>query len=696
MIALARLSLSICISLFILTIFHSSVAFAWKVTIGTNYQNRIRMISRMGDKDLFGDSRNGAGLAGPRIYNRGYLGAFSGTSGRDGAVKPNNARFPKTGQTISGTGGFVDVILPSDVTIDFNGNPMGQRVTFNGFSKEGGSFLRNEQKFTFFPEFELNENISIGTKVNVGSQRNKYFQASGDDGAGEPPFGEWFASGDNEGGNDTTAMVSWEGVSGSIRTPWGALVMKPKPAWGAGATFGTNVEMGDYLLAVPYGPMTFAYALWLNKGDSEDGSANSGDSVANNEFYHGFFVDFENRALSVGAGLLWRQWHSPLSELEGPDPYTTPGGNAAADDRRLRSGNQDGVMQAYCVYAKYFSPHFFLSAEFAWMTQDMYPVVAGGTETTGARWAARQKFGANFERIIGINKDTGAAEGVQTDHPYNFALRDIHLEAYHLFFEAGILFGPAKWSFMWAQASGPVLNNRNAWLRAITDADDDLVWDGTNSLNNNPKVYGSFPINPIALQSYQTILFSEYAGGNQGGSRIWDLGFCRDSGGMMTDAVCLGTRLDYAIAANLNVWASYLHAWRLEKYGTFFGQYTAAGDSNSGSLGAGSDPPNGRIGFQEACGLANPEISHYPRSTDLGFEINLGLHWQLLEDLDFMCRYSIWKPGKWFNDAYQGWNDSSFFAGSTTISDDPKVTNGFPVGDRSPIHCFQWGFNLSL
>jgi hypothetical protein len=37
----------------------------------------------------------------------------------------------------------------------------------------------------------------------------------------------------------------------------------------------------------------------------------------------------------------------------------------------------------------------------------------------------------------------------------------------------------------------------------------------------------------------------------------------------------------------------------------------------------------------------------------IGWEVNLGCDWKLLEGLTFKTRYSYWQPGDWFTEAYQ-------------------------------------------
>ncbi len=142
------------------------------------------------------------------------------------------------------------------------------------------------------------------------------------------------------------------------------------------------------------------------------------------------------------------------------------------------------------------------------------------------------------------------------------------------------------------------------------------------------------------------MIFETYAGGNNGGWNALDKGFVSDEHGMLTDGYCLTGRIDYAVASNLNVWFSYLWAHRLEKAGTYFGQY-----QSSGSLVAGSIP--NLVEFYQEAGRSFEVGDNYVSNGWLGEEFNLGVDWKLLEGLTLTCRYGKWRPGPWFVEAYQ-------------------------------------------
>ena len=101
--------------------------------------------------------------------------------------------------------------------------------------------------------------------------------------------------------------------------------------------------------------------------------------------------------------------------------------------------------------------------------------------------------------------------------------------------------GPAKLAVMFASSGGHSLNN-----------------------NNPTKNYTGNAINNTVTDNYNYLLFHNYGGGNDA---PWNslVNFTQDEVGQMDDAVALAARLDYAVAANLNIWGSYMWATRAER-----------------------------------------------------------------------------------------------------------------------------------
>lgn len=218
-------------------------------------------------------------------------------------------------------------------------------------------------------------------------------------------------------------------------------------------------------------------------------------------------------------------------------------------------------------------------------------------------------------------------------------------EFYHFFSEAGAVAGPAKVRLMYAVAGGPVLNNFNP-----------------------TKNYQGWAVNEQCLRPYQFLMFTTYAGGNGGG---WNngLAFYSDEYGQMVDAYALGGRADYAVASNLNLWASYLWAHRLEAASTYAGQFTLAGGNAYAGV-AGATPYQTLLLRAQAAqayktaqgwgGNPNP----YVDDGFVGWEVNVGADWKLLEGMNMILRYSYWQPGEWFEQAYRavGYNQGAFSA----------------------------------
>jgi hypothetical protein len=181
------------------------------------------------------------------------------------------------------------------------------------------------------------------------------------------------------------------------------------------------------------------------------------------------------------------------------------------------------------------------------------------------------------------------------------------------------------------------------------------------------------------MEPYEFLMFNTYAGGKNGGWNAMDFTFVADEHGMMTDAYCFAGRLDLAIASNLNLWASYIWAHRLERAGTFFGQY-----QSSASLAAGSIE-NLRE-FYKRAGRSFGTGNDYVSNGFIGWEANCGSEWKLLESLTFKTRYSYWEPGDWFVEAYQ----------AVVLNSDGEALTAGVLHSRDAIHAIQTSFCIDF
>jgi len=217
------------------------------------------------------------------------------------------------------------------------------------------------------------------------------------------------------------------------------------------------------------------------------------------------------------------------------------------------------------------------------------------------------------------------------------------------FAEIGALCGPAKTTLMAGWASGQVLNY-------------DTVAGTAHSGNQTKYGKGSITtINYQALQPYSFLMFPTYAGGNNQ--------FNADGTGEMGDAYCLAARLDYAAAANLNLFGSYIWASRVEQNGyiagTFFAtsvntQATGYASANGGSTYNAATAAAGQQWKADNTGNAPANLNPYVDDSYIGWEAQAGLDWKMLEGFSMNMTYSYWQPGPWFDQAYQVFTNTQY------------------------------------
>lgn len=287
--------------------------------------------------------------------------------------------------------------------------------------------------------------------------------------------------------------------------------------------------------------------------------------------------------------------NGPLDVGGGPIFQNMHTKNYYDGSKALGRGGNDQCLIEWITYLKYSNGRFFMNAEYDWVTIDA---------TTAA---------------VNQNYAGTAAQ--------NNAVAPKHSELYHWFLELGAMAGPAKASLMAAGASGPVLNNPNP-----------------------TKSFTGFPINYQALEPYEWLMFNTYGGGNDAFNGV----LCPNDGhGMMTDAFCYAGRVDYAVAANLNVWATYMWAHRLEKQGYLFGGKNSDGTAATPASIAAFAANAGRVASTYQVGGVTDTTYGYVTDGYLGWEANAGVDWKVLENTTFYLRYAYWQPGDWFKEAYQ-------------------------------------------
>jgi len=275
------------------------------------------------------------------------------------------------------------------------------------------------------------------------------------------------------------------------------------------------------------------------------------------------------------------------------------------------------------IYVKYSDGRFFFNAEGAWMYWN-------------DRWQS----------------DPNAVIGIPHTH---------YTEQWRYMVEMGAMCGPAKVSLLTARTPGP---DRRAGI-LIDRQPAAFVWHRTFD-----RLHGNFDV----FRPYSYLFSFNYGAG---------LGAYSLSGdGYLRDAFVLAGRIDYAVAANLNLFGSFFYANRTSNGYSWGCIGPNAGAGLFAPVLAGTiQAPDGNININLNRYATSPNIP----DTSLGYEIDLGLDWKLLEGMTGGVLVGYWQPGKWFNYAcidrsVPGWHTGvagNFFGARPDRTLDPIVGGNF-------------------
>ncbi len=229
-----------------------------------------------------------------------------------------------------------------------------------------------------------------------------------------------------------------------------------------------------------------------------------------------------------------------------------------------------------------------------------------------------------------------------------------YIEQWRYVLEMGLLAGPAKFSAIAGYSPGP---DRRGGIYFDKQPASFIWHDGYEHhfLTN----YSLFvPYSHIFLYAYGSGLHAYNLSGN----------------GYLRDALFLAARLDYAVAANLNLYGTFCWMQRTSDgypWGVLKPTLTErpAGDSQEpfyrtdGNLDFSGITP-GPLNYPAFTNGDRQLASQVPNITsrDLGFEINVGFNWKLLEGWTAGALVGYWTPGDWFKYAFidrsvPGWNN---------------------------------------
>jgi len=487
---------------------------------------------------------------------------------------------------------------------------------------EDASF--NYQRMEFYPEIRVNPAVRLRGTYQIGGLKpaaapylvNTAVAPTNSAVGIIPPF-EYsvYQNSSQFGAWDPIDTGSWTQWWGTAQTPWGIVVFgKRGLGFGTGVQYVESSASSESLAVVaPYGPLRIGLGGYLHRRQTWVNALVGGTApttlatspAANISFFDGgtftkqwdhdserhgqpfVFVTYQSGDLDTGFIYEW------FMEHDGPQARASQTGqfNTVTRDETLEDGS---------AYVKYNNGRFFLNSEVAWV-----------------RGQVHYQLPQNAIGASATFNTPGAAGGGN-------ALAPASTEAWKFGTELGVLCGPAKTTLFFSWVPGP---DRRAG-----------IW--TNNQTWENVINGTFLGNSQYFKPYSMLLAYQYGAGLNA--------LDRNGEGYMTDAITYAARLDYAVAANLNVYGTFMYANR-QSHGWGWGCLTPTVGANVALLGratgAGTYIPAINNAFDPTgAGLAAPNIP----DDALGWEVDTGVDWKLLEGFQLNVRGAYWEPGNWF------------------------------------------------
>jgi opacity protein-like surface antigen len=478
----------------------------------------------------------------------------------------------------------------------------------------------NYTRMVLNPEFRVNPAIRIRGEYQIGNRESLNQAVPGGFIINSYPAA---INSDFYGSHRTFADGQWSQLWVSAQTPWGIVVYGKREApWGLGLQYdGDNADRESLLVVVPYGPFRFGADWFPARGANIAYDLATQFTVVN---AHGFsrypkewdkdgirsingsaFLTYESGDLSVGILYDFITFH------QGPQAGSVYGPAVAPTvaDTRAQTITIDSAVEDGSVFLKYNNGRFFFNTELAFIrgqTHKQPPVTQNGVPTGAGLLPVPVVFAGQGDPMA------------QHD-----------LESWKYMAEFGTICGPTKLSMLYARTPGP--DRRHG------------IWINHQSWENIAG--GLFLGNSRLYKPYSYLMSYQYGGG---------LNAVNSSGeGMMTDAETYGARLDYAVAANLNVFVTGFYANRLS-HGWGWGSLVPTPSSSVGVYGV---VDQFGLPFVTEAGtalspltIAWPNITQAPSIPDnnLGYEIGAGADWKLLENMTLHLLFAYWQPGNWF------------------------------------------------
>jgi hypothetical protein len=377
----------------------------------------------------------------------------------------------------------------------------------------------------------------------------------------------------------------WRTLWLSAQLPIGEVTVGKRPSsWGMGLQYdgNDNRHSDSVALTVPYGPFRLQMSFYAaRRGYSTDDYGNTAvwyNERPDKNNTRTFDMTIPNVQYNSGPISMGFLVNWIFRHRGGESVIAAPG---ALGNRGIQA--RDYQDQYGGAFFKYNNGRFFLNAEWDW-------------------W-----------RVSETRSGPILAGTYQIPDPIN-------IQHDSLAVEAGVLCGPAKVSVIGAWFTGDdyrygnTINGANQRV-LVTQGKQSDTWSNTS-----------------VFRPYSYLMIYGYGLGTS---------FARDTGnGFVQDASIYAARLDYAVAANLNIYGSFAWAEKFSKSGDIWGCLVPTQ--------TGAAPFQGAVAYVKGSNsLATTVVPTIP-DTALGYEIDAGFDWKLLEGLTARTTVGYWVPGKWF------------------------------------------------
>ena len=608
-------------------------AAAWEVNVKGVYSWYFDYLGQRGHQGFFGayDADAGAGTFNGQPINQTQVGAYASLNGWMGERWPTGIVSGSDAQWTT---------QKMDFQIQIKLNPA---IRVDGTYRIGewfdqGALTGNQVAVTTVP--------ATSGLIGAGTADRMVY------GLGNLVNSEYLES-RSSGINRSMSPGYWNTLFMVVDLPVGRITFGKRPSmFGPGLMWnGADSRSSEKLaIAVPYGPFSIVAGFDVSRRATDAGQPPVPGTFASGAPYFNNDFDRNNNRLWDATGTItYRQgcmdfgvtynWVHAHRGGEGLLLNPTTAAASPNNTTKLNAAYRDQVDQYGGAYVRYFNGRFFSNAEI-----DFYQL-------------------ANFNR----QKTNAGARRV--------GIRDTYTEHWRWMLEAGVVAGPSKVSVLYAWLEGDDRRG-GQFLQAGTGTSLTQTAGFVDFIDKRGTLRAATASNTGVFKPYSYLMVYRYG---LGMSVNPDTGY-----GYAEDASIWAARADYSVAANLNIFGSFFYADRQSKSGWGWGciKPDLANVNQTGQFRVwrqGIDAAPSSTLVATAQGSFRGGAPNIP-DTQLGWEVDAGFSWRLLEGLTLDFTAAYWKPGEWFKWACVDKRVPNWY------------TNGgaTPVGNPSP---FAWGVN---